>query len=267
VGCRNEERPYCSRVCCSESIKNALKIKELNPTTHVYLLYRDIRTYGFTELYYQEASRVGVKFVRYEEDEPPVVTNDNGLIVKVKDKLLDEELLIKTDILALGAATLPPPGNSELVGMLGLRMNNDNFFLESHTKFSPVEFICRGVYVAGLAHSPKFFEECISQAEAAVARASTILWKKEMELDPRKSEVIFANCDGCAYCVDPCPFNAIKLIEYKKDGFVRKIVERDEATCRGCGTCMATCPKQGIMVRGFTLGQLGAMVDAALSAE
>jgi heterodisulfide reductase subunit A len=264
VGCRNDERPYCSRVCCLESIKNALRIKDIEPDTEIYMLFRDMRTYGFSEIYYEEAARRGIKFVRYYKDKPPVVTIDNGLEIAITDRFLDEELLITPDLIALGAATLPYKENEKLGQMLNLPLTKNDFFLEKHMKFNPVEFNTRGVFLCGLAHSPKFFEECISEAEAAVSRASTFLWSGEIELEPTRSEIVDANCDGCAYCVDPCPYQAITLIEYMKEGQIKKSVDVNKAHCRGCGICQATCPKKGVVINGFKLDQLTAMVDAVL---
>jgi heterodisulfide reductase subunit A len=148
--------------------------------------------------------------------------------------------------------------------MLKIPLSKDKFFLEAHMKLRPVDFATEGVFLCGLAHSPKFIDESISQACGAVSRACTILSDEIMELEPTISEVIDANCDGCAYCIDPCPYNALTLIEYMRNGNVKKTVERNEAACKGCGVCMATCPKKGIVVKGFKTDQLGAMVDAAL---
>ena len=148
--------------------------------------------------------------------------------------------------------------------MLKIPLNADGFFLEAHMKLRPVDFSTEGVFLAGMAHSPKSVSETIAQAEAAVSRAATILSKDKLHLEPIISEVIDANCDGCAYCIDPCPYNALTLIEYMQKGAIKKTVERNEALCKGCGVCMATCPKQGIMVRNFTLDQLQAMIEAAL---
>ncbi|MBC8218321.1 MAG: 4Fe-4S dicluster domain-containing protein, partial [Planctomycetes bacterium] len=134
-------------------------------------------------------------------------------------------------------------------------------------KLRPIDFANDGVFMCGLAHCPKSVDESIAQAQAAAARAATILSKDEIELDATISEVVDANCDGCAYCIDPCPYNAFTLIEYMYQGSIKKTVDRDAALCKGCGVCQATCPKKGIFIRGFRLEQLGAMVDAALIGE
>ena len=265
VGSREEQRPYCSRICCSEAIKNALKIKEKSPDTNVFVLYRDVRAYGFNEAYYREAREKGVRFIRYEDNEKPEVSPDNGrLKISVHDPILDAKININCDLLVLAAATVPGDMNKDLAQKLKLPLTEDGFFLEAHMKLRPVDFASDGIFLCGLAHSPKLIEESIAQASAAAARASTILSKPQIQLETAISEVVDENCDGCAYCIDPCPYDAITLIEYMKDGAVKKTVESDPAKCRGCGVCQATCPKKGIFVRNFRLEQISAMVDAAL---
>ncbi len=265
TGSRQEDRIYCSRICCSQGIKNALKIKEKSPDTNVFVLYRDLRAYGFIEAYYRKARDKGVRFVRYESDEKPEVSRDNGrLKVSVHDPLLDAKININCDLLTLAAATVPRDGNKDLAQKLKLPLTEDGFFLEAHMKLRPVDFASDGIFLCGLAHSPKLVDESIAQALAAAARASTILSKQKIQLEATISEVIDENCDGCAYCIDPCPYDAITLLEYMKDGAVKKTVESDPARCRGCGVCQATCPKQGIFVRNFRPDQISAMVNAAL---
>jgi heterodisulfide reductase subunit A len=265
VGSRDDERPYCSRVCCSEAVKNAIKIKEINPRTNVFILYRDIRTYGFRESYYSKARQMGVIFIRYEDDKKPEVVKRNGILnVSLVDPILNMPVTINTDLLVLSAATIPHPENKDLAQMLKISLDQNNFFLEAHMKLRPIDFATEGVFLCGLAHSAKSIEESIIQACGAAARASTILSKETIELEANISQVIDENCDGCAYCIDPCPYNAITLIEYMKDGAIKKTVEVDESACKGCGVCQATCPKKGIFVRGFKLEQISAMVNAAL---
>jgi len=265
VGSRDSERPFCSRVCCSEAVKNALKIKELSPATPVYVLYRDVRTYGFRERYYTRARRAGVVFVRYDEARKPDVSRDgNGLRVGVWDAVLGMPLEIPADLVVLSAGTVPHECNKQLAQLLKVPLNQDGFFLEAHMKLRPVDFATDGVFVCGAAHSPKLIEECLVQAGAASARAGAILSKDSLELEANVSQVVPERCDGCAYCVGPCPFKAITLIEYMWRGAVKRMVEVNESVCKGCGTCMATCPKNGIFVRGFTLEQIGAQIDAAL---
>jgi len=265
VGSRDKERPYCSRMCCSEAVKNALKIKQQNPHASVYVLYRDIRTYGFREGYYSKAREQGVVFLRYEEDrKPEVAGNGGGLDVTVYSPLFEREILIQADLVVLSAGIVPDRGNQEIAQFLKIPRNQDGFFLEAHMKLRPVDFATDGVFVCGLAHAAKSIEESIIQAQAAAARASAILSKDYVELEGTISSVVDENCDGCAYCVDPCPYKALSLIEYIRAGSIKKTVEVNESLCKGCGTCQATCPKHGIVVKGFKAEQLAAQVSAAL---
>ena len=255
----------CSRVCCSQAVKNALKIKERNPQAGVFILNHDIRTYGFNEAYYRRAREMGVRFIRFSAGCKPELAAENGhLAVSVDDELLKTKLKIECDAVVLSTGMTPRDDCGELARKLKLPLTQDGFFLEAHMKLRPVDFASEGIYLCGLAHGPKSLNESLIQAGAAAARASTVLSKRRMELDPRISQVVDENCDGCAYCIDPCPYNALTLIEYMKDGSIKKTVESDPAKCRGCGVCQATCPKQGIFVRNFRLDQIGAMVEAAL---
>ena len=268
VGSRDEERPYCSRVCCAEAIKNAIKIKELSSETDVCILYRDVRVYGFRESYYTKARELGVVFIRYEEDfKPEVIRTGKKLLVKVFDQILRVPLEISADLLILSAGIIPNDENEAVAQLLKVPLNNEKFFLEAHMKLRPVEFAKDGVYVCGLAHSAKAIEEGIIQAQAAASRAATVLSKDCIELEANISEVVDEKCDGCAYCIDPCPYNALTLIEYMRDGKIKKTVETNEVACKGCGCCQATCPKEGIFVRGFTLKQFAVQINAALGIE
>jgi heterodisulfide reductase subunit A len=265
VGSRNEERPYCSRICCTETVKNALVTKQKYPDKNVYVFHRDMRTYGFREDYYREAAEKGVVFVRYDSEKSPEISSKDGkLEFTATDPFLEEEIAINADLVMLAVATQPPEDSEDISTFLKVPLSKDKFFLEAHMKLRPVEFATEGVFLCGLAHWPKFFEECISQANGAVSRATTILSEDELELEATKSSVIDEKCDGCAYCIEPCPYNAITLFEYKRDGVVKKTVDVDETACKGCGVCQATCPKAGILVRGFTLEQINAMIEAAL---
>ena len=265
VGSREDGHPYCSRVCCADAIKNALKIKALSPRTHVYVLYRDVRTYGFKESYYTKARQQGVAFVRYEEDrKPEVARNGAGLEVTVYDQTLGMPMMIPADLVVLSAGIHPHEDNRKIAQFLKVPLNSEGFFLEAHMKLRPVDFMTDGVFVCGLAHSPKSMEETILQAQAAAARAAAVLVRDTLELEANVSEVVDESCDGCAYCVDTCPFKAITLLEYMWQGSVKKVVETQETTCKGCGCCEATCPKNGIFVRGFTLDQIRAQIEAAV---
>jgi heterodisulfide reductase subunit A len=268
VGSRHDKRPYCSRTCCAEAIKNALKIKDLSPDTNVYVLYRDIRTYGFSESYYTKARQKGVVFMRYEEDSKPLVENFGSLFsVKVFEQTVKRELEIPAGLVVLSAATVAGEDNKTIAQFLKVPLTQDGFFLEAHMKLRPVDFATDGVFVCGPAHYPKSIDESIIQAQAVAARAATILNKEYIELDPTISELNEDKCDGCAYCVDTCPYKAITLVEWEWEGKSKKRVKIDEALCKGCGTCMATCPKDAVHVRHFELEKLRAEVFAALNIE
>ncbi len=266
VGSRTPERPYCSRTCCQESIKNALRIREQDPTSQVHVLYRDIRTYGLRERFYRRARELGVKFIRYADGQLPEVAQHNGrLRVTTVDQMTHETVALEADTVVLGAATIPNPGNKELAQMLKVPLTEDGFFLEAHRKLRPIDFATDGIFLCGAAHSPMGLREALAQAAGAAARAATVLSQKTIMLEPTISHVIEEKCDGCAYCVDPCPFQAITLIEYQQDGETKKRVAVDQAVCKGCGTCQATCPKGGIEVWHFRPEQLMAEIHAALN--
>ncbi|MGC2476219.1 MAG: FAD-dependent oxidoreductase, partial [Candidatus Sulfotelmatobacter sp.] len=268
VGSRDADHPYCSRVCCADAIKNALKIKALSPETNVYVLYRDIRTYGFKETYYTRARQQGVVFVRYDEDRKPDVSRDGQrLDVTVYDQTLEMPMRISADLIVLSAGIHPHEDNRKIAQFLKVPLNAEGFFLEAHMKLRPVDFMTDGVFLCGLAHSPKSIDESILQAQAASARAASILVQDRLELGANISQVLDESCDGCAYCVDTCPYKAITLLEYKWQGSIKKVVETNDSTCKGCGCCQATCPKKGIFIRGFTLEQIEAQIHAALGVE
>ncbi len=265
VGSRDADHPYCSRVCCAEAIKNALRIKAVAPETHVYVLYRDVRTYGFSEQHYTRARQQGVVFVRYDEARKPQVSRaDGALEVRVHDATLGLDLAIPADLVVLSAGIEPDPENHRVAQMLKVPLTTEGFFLEAHMKLRPVDFMTDGVYLCGLAHAPKTLEESIIQAKAAAARAAAVLARDSLALEATVSQVVDESCDGCAYCVDTCPFKAITLLEYAWQGSVKKVVETNQALCKGCGCCQATCPKNGILIRGFTLEQIRAQIYAAL---
>ena len=268
VGSREADHPYCSRVCCADAIKNALKIKAVSPETNVYVLYRDIRTYGFKESYYTKARQQGVVFVRYDEGcKPEVSRNCEALQVNVYDQTLEMPIRISADWVVLSAGIHPHEDNRKIAQFLKVPLNSEGFFLEAHMKLRPVDFMTDGVFLCGLAHSPKGIDESILQAQAASARAASVLVQESLELGANISHVVDESCDGCAYCVDTCPYKAITLLEYKWQGSIKKVVETNDSTCKGCGCCQATCPKKGVFIRGFTLDQIEAQIHAALGVE
>jgi heterodisulfide reductase subunit A len=260
VGSRDEERPYCSRICCSQSIKCALKIKELNPDINIYILYRDIRTYGFNEDYYREARERGIIFINYEPERAPIVTSekDQGkevLMVKVHDPVLGQDFIIDADIVSLAAATIPLKTNKDLSQMFKVPLNEDGFFLEAHMKLRPVDFATDGVFVCGLAHNPKSISETIIQANAAASRASIVLSKEVVELEGTVSRVNKDKCSGCGLCEAVCAFKAINIDPENNIAVV------NEALCKGCGACVASCRPGAIDLQGFSNKQILAMLD------
>ncbi len=257
VGSREEARPYCSRVCCSQAVKNALKIKELRPEANVFVLYRDLRTYGFNEQHFYKAREAGVRFIRYEEDKKPTVSADGTLAVTFYDPLLRAELVINTDAVVLSTGTVSRTGNRAIAEMLRVPLNQDNFFLEAHLKLRPVDFPADGLYVCGIGHAPKSVEETITQASAAAARASTILSKKQIQSEATISYVDPEVCRGCGQCVAICAYGALELDPVNKIALVR------ETVCQGCGACAATCPSKAIRHRNWNPKQFFEMIEAA----
>jgi heterodisulfide reductase subunit A len=270
VGSRNETRPYCSRICCSVAIKNALRLKELNPGANIYILYRDIRTYGLKEKYYSRASQEGVRFIRFDDDKEPLVTvNDpnNDIRIQTFDNVMGSNIELNADLLVLSSAMLPQTDNLELAKMLKVPLSKDKFFLEAHMKLRPVDFATEGVFVCGLAHSIKFIDECISQAAAAAARACTILNKDVLESEGIVSVVDEDTCRGCGYCVDSCPYNAIELREVNHFGHIEEVAHVNEILCKGCGSCAAACLSGSIQQRRFEDRQIMSMIESFLAPE
>jgi len=261
VGSRNEERPYCSRICCSEAIKNALRLKSINPESNVYVLYRDVRTYGFKEDYYEKARENGILFIRYDQEkEPYVEKGENGVHVVVYEPILRDDLLIEADLLVLSPGIVSSPVNEPLSKMLKVPLNEDGFFLEAHMKLRPVDFATDGIFLAGLAHSPKLIDETISQANAAVARALTILTKTHLETIGTISEVDERNCIGCGLCESLCPYQAIEIV-WKRTIVGEKLVAQiNKVLCKGCGACTASCRSGSIDLKGFSTEAIVAQI-------
>jgi len=264
VGSRNHERPNCSRICCGQAVKNALKIKELSPETDVYVLYKDMRTFGFREDFYRDASNKGVIFIRYDDETKPDVTKENGkLRVTAWEPVLKTWIPIEPDLLVLSVATIPNPDNERLAGMLKVPLTKDKFFLEAHMKLRPVDFATDGVFLCGMTHSPKFIDESISQACAAAARAATVLSKTALEMEGSIAIVDEELCSGCKICASVCAYNAIEM----KENSEKPVAKVLEALCKGCGTCGSSCPTKAITMGHFTNEQILAQVKAALTEE
>jgi heterodisulfide reductase subunit A len=265
VGSRDAEHKYCSRVCCTQAVKNAIRLKEINPKTNVYIIYRDIRTYGFYEQYYQKARALGITFIRYDEARKPVVERigeDGGgqMIVRVMDHVLGTELEIKPARLVLAPAMVPQEDASVLSQMLKIPLNVDNFFMEAHVKLRPVDFSAEGIFLAGLAHSPKMVDETISQAKAAAERACTIISSDAYMSVANVATVDADVCAGCGMCVAACPYGAPGL--QWRGG--RRISVINTALCKGCGSCSAVCPSGASQQLGFKDEQTFEMLGQAL---
>jgi heterodisulfide reductase subunit A len=261
VGARTNERPNCARICCGQAIKNALKIKETCPDTEVLVLYKDVRAYGFKEDYYREASTKGVLFVNYEDERKPRVVNENGkLNVTFWEPVLKEEVTVEPDMVVLSAATIPNIDNKRVAEMLKVPLTKDGFFLEAHMKLRPVDFATEGVFLCGMAHSPKYIDESIAQACAAAARATTILSKKTLETEGIIAKVNEDLCSGCKVCEYLCPYGAVEM----KDNNGKPIAHVIEAMCKGCGACGTACPTKAILLGHFTTEEILAQVKAAL---
>jgi len=260
VGSRDEQRPYCSRVCCSHSVKSALKLKEMNPHMDVYIIYRDMRTYGLKEDYYKKASDQGVIFIRYETDDRPEIepVHEDGrdfLRLVVTEPVLGQRLEIDADMVCVASASIPPEGNRLLSQLLKVPLNEDGFFMEAHMKLRPVDFATDGIFMCGTAHSPKSIEESIAQAQAAAARAMTVLAKEELEAGGAVSRVTRARCSGCGLCRSVCPYQAIAAGE---DG----VAVVNEAICKGCGVCVSSCRSGALDLGGVTNRQTWSVIQA-----
>jgi len=260
VGSRNEDHENCSRICCQSAIKNALMIKKQNPDAQVYILYRDIRTYGLLEDYYTEARKQGVIFIRFDKDTPPDVRcSDSGILVTVKDHILQQNIEIQADILALSAG-MRASDTDDLNKIMKLNCNTEGYFIEAHVKLRPVDMPSDGIFLCGTAHSPKLISETIAQAQAAASRAVTFLSKDEIKLSAITAKVDTEHCVKCLTCVRSCPFG-VPIFNAEK-----KVIEINEAICHGCGVCACVCPRQTIQLNFYEDDQILCKIDALLEA-
>jgi heterodisulfide reductase subunit A2 len=257
---RDTERPYCSRVCCTSAVKNALELKKRYPQAKIMVLYRDIRTYGFREAAYREAREKGILFVRYEPEQPPELVLNGRLQLRVKEPSLGRELNFEPDMVVLAAPMIPRADRQEISDLLRVPLNADGFFLEAHMKLRPVDFASEGLFLCGTAHAPKFLTETISQANAVAARAASILAKKAMPVGGQIAWVDPDKCVSCMTCVHVCPYMAPMINEFNK-------AEVQGATCMGCGSCTAECPAKAITLRHFVDMQILGAIDGLLGGE
>jgi len=258
VGSREPDRPYCSRVCCTHSIESALHLKELNPDMNIYILYRDIRTYGEREYIYRKARLEGILFLQYSKDQKPKVTSGpDGLVIEVMDQNLGQAVEMKADILALATAIVPYK-DKKLAQLFKVPVNEDGFFVEAHAKLGPSEFATEGVFLCGMAHYPKPIDESVAQAQAASSRAVTLLAKERVKVS---GTVAYSNptvCSSCGVCIEVCPYSAPSFIT--KGPFAGK-AEVNAVLCKGCGLCVASCRSGALNLKGFEEGQIMAMIN------
>jgi len=257
VGSRDETHPWCSRVCCSHAVKNALRLKELAPETNVYVLYRDVRTYGFMELAYQQVRDAGVAFLRYELPEKPQVTVEgDGLRVVTSEPIIRQQVVLQADLLVLSTG-IEPRDNARLAELLNLPLDEDGFYQEDHPKMRPMDFTRAGLFLAGLAHSPRHIYESIAQANGAAARAAALLARQEIVAQTTRVTVNPRLCSFCGLCVKACPYEA-RVMDYEE-----RVAQVMTDLCQGCGVCAMVCPNKATQQYGFSHKQMLATIDAA----
>ncbi|MGB3342078.1 MAG: CoB--CoM heterodisulfide reductase iron-sulfur subunit A family protein [bacterium] len=257
VGSRDDDHPYCSRVCCSTAIKNALLLKEINPQIQIFVLYRDVRTYGLKEIFYKKAREAGIIFIHYDKNhKPEVVIDDGRLVVEIDEKIMEKRLRLTPDLLVLNSGIVPNDDNKFLSQALKVPLGTDGFFFEAHVKLRPVDFATDGIFLCGLAHYPKDLSESIVQAKAAASRAVTVLSRDEIESESKVAFVDEERCNGCELCVHVCAYSAIELDSE------RGVAVVNEALCKGCGTCTASCRPSAIDLKGFRDTQILAALCA-----
>jgi len=247
------EVKYCSRICCTNTMKNAIRIKMLNPDCQVIVLYEDIITYGFREIFYTEARRRGVIFMRYDEEHMPTVRKAGERLELVAwDASFGQEIVFSPDLLSLSMAIEPAPSTEKLAATLGVPLSKEGFFMEAHLKMRPMDFAAEGIFVCGIAHYPKFIEECIANAQATAGRAMTVLAKDQLYYGGVVAEVDQDKCVGCLTCVRTCPFE-IPEVRYTDLGVgrIKGAAYIEAALCQGCGTCTGECPAQAIQLRSY----------------
>jgi len=262
VGSREEGRMYCSRVCCTKAVKNGLELKKVRPKTNIYTCYRDMRTYGFREEFYTRLRDEGAIFMRFSPENKPRVAlidesnPDSRVSVTTFDPILEKEVVIDADLLVLSMAIDALKENDVLAKMLKVPLNSDGMFLEAHVKLRPVDFATDGVFLCGLAHSPKDIDESLAQAKAAASRAMTFLRKEFILAEGTIAEVNPDRCSGCAYCEEICAYAAIEIDPEKQVAVV------NDALCKGCGACVASCRCGALDLRGFSNEQLFSVFEA-----
>jgi heterodisulfide reductase subunit A-like polyferredoxin len=265
IQCIGPAEQYCSRICCTVALKNALALKDRNPDAQVVILHRDIRAYGFKERLYTEARERGVIFVRYDDDHRPAVDHNGQLTITAWDAMLRQPLSIQADLLVLSMPAVPRPDAAELSTLFKASLDADGFFLEAHVKLRPVDFATDGVFMAGMAHYPKLLDESMIQAQAAASRAARVLSRETLMAGGRVAVVDEAKCTGCLTCVRICPFSVPQIKPNLTGvGNIMGAAFIEAAVCQGCGSCVAECPAQAIQLMHYTDVQMDAKVDALL---
>ncbi|MEK9162433.1 MAG: 4Fe-4S binding protein, partial [Chloroflexota bacterium] len=298
IQCVGPAEKYCGRLCCTTALKNALKLKSLNPNAEITILYKDIRTYGFKERFYTEARRVGVRFIRYDEQKPiveiqnsksqisksqnPKIQNSNSkdqtsneglfaairnpqseIVVRVNEPILNVEIELRPHLLVLSTPMIPADGSRELASKLKVPVDADGFFLEAHVKLRPVDFASEGLFMAGAAHYPKFLEETMVQAKAAASRAATILSRPSLNVGGAVAVVDPSKCTACLTCVRICPYGVPKIkASFTGVGNIVGAAYIEAAICQGCGICASECPAKAISVMHYSDAQVMAKVEA-----
>lgn len=276
IQCVGPSEKYCSRICCTTALKNALKLKELKPEAEITIIYRDIRTYGFKERLYTEAREAGVRFIHFEFDQKPLVSINEGsgqderdfkppVTVQVWEPILQREVELPSDYLVLSNPIVPDPGTQELANLLKCSTDMDGFFLEAHVKLRPVDFSAEGIFMAGLAHYPKFLDETIAQAQAAASRAARILSQDSILTNAKIAQVDPTKCVGCLTCVRICPYNVPKIsYDLTGVGGIEGAAFIEAAICHGCGSCASECPAQAIQIMHSTDNQTLEKINSLL---
>jgi heterodisulfide reductase subunit A len=258
VGSRNKERQYCSSICCAMAVKNAIKIKEMNPETNVYILYRDMMMYGFLEEYYTRARNSGIVFIRYDRDSRPLVAENSGkLTVTVKDNILGAHVTIDADLIALSTAIVPDR-DEKTEKALSVPRSSEGFYLESHVQLKPVDSYIDGIYICGMSHFPKNVDDSIAQAKASASKAGMLLSRGYVKAEPIISSCDVEKCNGCTMCTHFCPYSAIQMVKAEKGKKAEIII----AACKGCGVCATYCPTKAISMGRFTDEQINAQIEA-----
>jgi len=256
VESREPDRPYCSRICCTKAVTNALRIKEQNPDARVFVLYREMRTFGFREDYYQEARQKGVVFLRYElPDKPQVEPKDGGLRIRLHEPVSGEDLELDAGLLVLSTG-IDPNDTQNLARMLEVPLDHNGFFQEEYPKMRPLDFTKQGLFMCGLAHSPRFSDETILQAQGAAMRAAALLQQQELRAPLPPVEVSERLCTACGQCVEICPYGARVL---EPGAHTAEVIE---VLCQGCGACLVACPNKATRRRGATVPSIYRMLDA-----